>query len=40
MFALLDNYEECSAAFPTPTEYVRQQVPVVFGSAQEAVILK
>lgn len=34
LFALLDDYEECSAAFPAPTEYIRQQVPVVLNEGQ------
>jgi gamma-glutamylcyclotransferase (GGCT)/AIG2-like uncharacterized protein YtfP len=34
LFALLDDYEECSAAFPAPTEYIRQQVPVVLNDGQ------
>lgn len=34
LFSLLDEYEECSAAFPVPTEYIRQQVPVVLNDGQ------
>lgn len=34
LFALLDDYEECSAAFPAPTIYIRQQVPVVLNDGQ------
>lgn len=34
LFSVLDEYEECSAAFPAPTEYIRQQVPVTLSDGQ------
>jgi len=34
LLLLLDEYEECSANFPEPREYRRQQVPVEFADGQ------
>lgn len=29
LFYLVDEYEACSEEFPTPTEYIRQKMPVI-----------
>ncbi|EIJ43952.1 hypothetical protein BegalDRAFT_3127 [Beggiatoa alba B18LD] len=34
LFLLLDDYEGCSQRFPTPTEYIRQKMPVFSTTGQ------
>jgi gamma-glutamylcyclotransferase (GGCT)/AIG2-like uncharacterized protein YtfP len=35
--ALLDNYEECSSAFPRPHEYSRKQLPIALPGGDSVV---
>jgi gamma-glutamylcyclotransferase (GGCT)/AIG2-like uncharacterized protein YtfP len=37
LFALLDAYEECSAQFPQPHEYVRKELPIFISGNADIV---